>query len=710
MLRTLLHKTLLTAIAILLGGWAVVAQNNVVKGTALSFKADENTAIDFRWEIYSVEAGTTVNLVSNTNISEEYTFNIAGNFEVKAYPVDKVSRCLGEPLVLKIAVLGDPPTIVFDDLSDTYACSASNGVNPRAEISCTVHYTGPLPWTFKYSIDREPAEMPEGANEIWASSFDFVVTIPNISGGRSSSEIMIVEAMSISGLKVVEDTDEHSKQIDILPLPDTKFLAFEPTVMAGTLQSYSANILRHDANSYEIFAPDGITVLNENTTLLADELHSELTFDIQWGTDLGLKQVKLIERSAFNCYGDTIYADINVVEFIDFTIELGDNINACINDEVDLDPNPTAALTQEYSYLWSNGDDTPTITVTESGTYSVVVTDESDNVKRDEILVTFNALPIVDLGADRNIPEGESITLDAGVAAGSSYEWNEGATTQTIDVSEEGEYWVQITDNNGCINRDTITLTKGSVLTVDLGDDIEICEGDRAYLKPSLNVDSDDVTYNWIPGGETEFEIFTTKAGKHCVEVTDKNDNENKETACVDVIIKPSPIVDLGDDVKLEVGETVELDAGNDGVSYVWSINEIVSEDKISSTLAVSSTGKYSVEVMDNDDCVGRDTVNVYSKGRRYLPSGFSPNGDGRNDQLKVFRYDNVKAMTFIVYNRGGQRMFQLKGKGDLFKEIGWDGTYKGELQRMDTYMYFLKVTLDDNKVEEQRGEVTLLR
>jgi gliding motility-associated-like protein len=697
MFRTLLHKTLLTAIAILLGGWAVVAQHNVVKGTALSFKADENTAIDFRWEIYSLESGTTVNLVSNTNVSEEYTFNIEGNYEVRAYPVDKVSRCLGEPLILQIAVLGDPPTIVFDDLSDTYACSASNGLNPRAEISCTVHYTGPLPWTFKYSIDREPAEMPIGANEIWGRIFDFVVTIPNTTGGRSSSEIMIVEAMSISGLKIVEDTDEHSKQIDILPLPDTKFIDFEATVMAGTLQSYSANILRHDANSYEIFSPNGATVLNENTTLLADELHSELTFDIQWGTELGSKQVKLIERSAFNCYGDTIYADVNVVEFVDFSIELGDNVNACINNEVTLDPNPIAALVQNYSYLWSNGSDSPTITVSESGTYSVVVTDESDNVKRDEIIVTFNALPIVDLGADRNIPEGESITLDAGVAAGSTYLWNTGATTQTIDVSDEGDYWVEITDNNSCLNRDEIKLTAGSILIVDLGDFIEICEGDSAYLKPSLNVDSDDVSYNWIPGGETGQEIYATKKGKYCVEVTDNIGN--KETACVDVIINAAPIVDLGDDVKLDIGETVELDAGNDGVSYVWSTNEITS------TILVSSTGNYSVEVTGNKDCVGRDSVSVYSKGRRYLPSGFSPNGDGRNDQLTVREYDNVKAITFIIHNRGGQKIFQSNRL-----DIGWDGTYKGELQRMDTYMYFLRVTLDDDKTEEQRGEVTLLR
>ena len=362
-----------------------------------------------------------------------------------------------------------------------------------------------------------------------------------------------------------------------------------------------------------------------------------------------------------------------------------------------LNPEPTAALVQDYSYLWSNGADTPTITVTESGTYSVVVTDESDNVKRDEIIVTFNALPIVDLGSDRNIPEGESITLDAGVSDDSDYLWNTGAITQTTDVTNEGDYWVQITDDNGCINRDTITLTTGFILSVDLGDFIEICEGDSAYLKPILSVDADDVTYNWIPGGETEQEIYATKKGKYCVEVTDELGN--KETACVDIIINAAPIVDLGDDIKLEVGEIVELYAGNDGVSYVWSTNEITS------TIQVSSTGNYSVEVTGTKDCVGRDSVNVYSKGRRYLPSGFSPNGDGRNDQLTVRDYENVKAITFIVHNRGGQKIFQSNRL-----DIGWDGTYKGELQRMDTYMYFLRVTLDDNKVEEQRGEVTLLR
>ncbi|MCZ4694432.1 hypothetical protein DWB61_03970 [Ancylomarina euxinus] len=850
MLRTLLHKTLLTAIAILLGGLAVVAQTNVVKGTALSFKAEENTAVDYRWEIYSVDAGTTVNLTSNTHISEEYTFNVSGNYQVKVYPVDKLSRCLGEPLVLAVTVAGDAPTLIFDDLSTPYVCSANNGVNPRAEIACTVNYTGPLPWTFKYSVDREPALLPPGADEIWTSTFDFVVTIRNTSGRKSRSEIMIVEAKSISGLEIVENIDDHRVEIDVLGLPDTKFLDFEPTVMAGTLQSYKANILRHDPNitptspasskRYEIFIPDGATVLNENTILLADELHSELTFDIQWGDELGAKEVKLIEKNGFNCYGDTISADINVIEtflvdlggdkdvckgdeitltpsinmdgtftyawstgetsesiqvsqagnyrltvtetnlnktssvsvqvnlldlpLVDlgedyeladgeiktldaglndaylwsngettrtinvdksglyfvtvsgangcqasdeinitsvndvFAIELGGDIQACINDEVILNPNPS--ITQNYKFKWSTGEETQTISVSESKTYSVVVTDDVGNVKRDEIAVLFNALPIVDLGADRYIYEDETVTLDAGNAeAGLTYLWNTGATTQTIDVTVGGEYSVIITNANGCSNTGKMTLTSngGKKFTVDLGDDIEICEGDRAYLEPIIDREI-DATYKWIPVGSTDKGIYVDKKGKYCVEVSDAFGN--KETACVDLLINASPIVDLGDDINLDAGETALLDAGNEDSFYQWSTGAI------SQVIEVGSAGTYSVAVTNPKNCIGRDEVKVsFPQGEEFVgfPSGFTPNGDGNNDVLYV-RGNNIKTVAFIIYNRGGQQIFQSNRL-----EIGWDGTYKGQLQRMDAYIYYLNVTFDNGTSVQKRGEVTLV-
>ncbi|MGZ2370863.1 T9SS type B sorting domain-containing protein [Ancylomarina sp. YFZ004] len=850
MLRTLLHKTLLTAIAILLGGLAVVAQHNVVKGTALSFKAEENTAIDYRWEIFSEDAGTTVNLTSKTHISEEYTFNVSGKYQVKVYPVDKLNRCLGEPLILEVDVVGELPTIIFDDLSTPYVCSANNGVNPKADIACTVNYTGPLPWTFKYSVDREPAVLPLGAEEIWTSTFDFVVTIRNTSGRKSRSEIMIVEAKSVSGLEIVENIDDHRVEIDVLGLPDTKFLDFEPTVMLGTLQSYKANILRHDpditpsssdrSKRYEIFVPAGATVLNEYTTLLADELHSELSFDIQWGNELGAKKVKLIEKNGFNCYGDTIVANINVIEsfLVDlggnidvckgdeitltprinmtgsftyvwstgetsesiqvreagnytltvtetvfnktstasvqvnlldlpivnlgddyeladgeiktldaglndtylwsngettrtidvdksslyfvtvtgsngceasdeinitsvndvFAIELGGDIQACVNDEIILNPNPN--ISQNYKYKWSTGDETQTISVHESGTYSVVVTDDANNVKRDDIAVLFNALPIVDLGADRYIYEDETISLNAGdVGAGATYLWNTGETTQTIDVTTEGVFSVTITNVNGCSNTDELTLTSngGKKFTVDLGDEIEICEGDRAYLEPTIDRDI-DATYLWIPGQETNSGIYVDKKGKYCVEVSDAFGNQ--ETACVDVIINSSPIVDLGDDITLDAGETAILDAGNEDSFFQWSTGAIAQ------VIEVGTAGDYSVAVTNPKNCIGRDEVNVsFPQGEDYVgfPSGFTPNGDGNNDVLYV-RGNNIKSVAFIIYNRGGQQIFQSNRL-----EIGWDGTYKGQLQRMDAYVYYLNVTFDNGTSVQKRGEVTLV-
>jgi len=769
---------------------------------------------------------------------------------VRVYPEDKVTLCLGEPLVMPVTVLGAPPTISFDDLSTPYVCSANNGLNPKAEIACTVNYTGPLPWTFKYSVDREPAEMAAGAEKIWTSSFDFEVSIRNTSGSKSRSEIMIVEAQSISGILIPEDIDDHRVEIEVLGLPDTKFLDYEPVVMAGTLQSYSANILRHDPDitptspdkkkRYEIFVPDGATVLNENTKMLADELHSELTFDIQWGDELGAKKVKLIEKNGFNCYGDTIYANINMIEtfLVDlggdkdvckgdeitltpsinmdgnfsyawsngettesiqvnkagtytltvtetdlkksstasvqvnlldrpvvdlgedyelaegevktldagadgtylwsngeitrtidvetsalyfvtvtgangcqatdeinitsvndiFTIELGGDIEVCVNDEVILNPNPDK--TQNYTYLWNTGAITQTISVSESKTYSVVVSDDAGHVKRDEIAVLFHALPIVDLGPDKNIYEDETITLDAGDAGpGSSYEWSTGEITQTINVSEANIYTVKVTNQYACSNADEISIISngGHKFTVDLGDEIEICEGDRAYLEPTLDRDI-EATYKWIPGESSEKGIYVDKKGKYCIEVSDTYGNT--ESACVDVVINPSPIVELGDDIKLEAGQVAVLDAGNEDSFFEWSTGAI------EQTIEVSTAGEYSVEVTNTMNCIGRDDVNVYfPNGEEYVgfPTGFTPNGDGNNDVLYV-RGNNIKNMTYIIYNRGGQKIFQSNRI-----DVGWDGTYKGELQRMDTYVYYLKVSFDNGTSVQKRGEVTLV-
>ena len=110
----------------------------------------------------------------------------------------------------------------------------------------------------------------------------------------------------------------------------------------------------------------------------------------------------------------------------------------------------------------------------------------------DDIVVTVNPLPAIDLGADTTlICAGTSETLDAGTGF-ASYLWSDGSTNQTLSATTAGTYTVTGTDANGCTASDSMVI---DVLTVDITqNDTTICEGDSLVLDISLG---DEYFKNW---------------------------------------------------------------------------------------------------------------------------------------------------------------------------------------------------------------------
>jgi gliding motility-associated-like protein len=87
------------------------------------------------------------------------------------------------------------------------------------------------------------------------------------------------------------------------------------------------------------------------------------------------------------------------------------------------------------------------------------------------------------------------------------------------------------------------------------------------------------------------------------------------------------------------------------------------------------------------------------------MPTGFTPNGDGKNDYFKPFMVGITNLTYFRVYNRWGQLMFSTAKLND-----GWDGRVTGGEQPSGTYVWMVQGTTRDGKVITKKGTVTLIR
>ncbi len=274
------------------------------------------------------------------------------------------------------------------------------------------------------------------------------------------------------------------------------------------------------------------------------------------------------------------------------TVNLGPDDGFCAGDALILDAENTGA-----DYDWNTGATTQTINVTESGTYSVIVTDNAGCTAEDEIVIEIFPSPIVNLGPDISVCAGDIVVLDA-ENPGDNYVWNTGATTQTISVTTSGNYGVTVTNDAGCSDIDIVHVTVNANPVVDIGDEIEFCENESVML----DAENIGALFLWSTGATTQ-QITTNAPGIYSVEVTNVAGCIASDE--VELIALPAPIVDLGADISICDGETVLLDAGNPGDIYNWNTGAETQ------TISVTESDTYTVVVTNDFGCSENDLVIV---------------------------------------------------------------------------------------------------
>ncbi len=203
------------------------------------------------------------------------------------------------------------------------------------------------------------------------------------------------------------------------------------------------------------------------------------------------------------------------------------------------------------------------------------------------------------LGPDTVVCDGTSYTLDASQTGATGYTWSTGATTPSIVVTVPGTYSVQVS-GQVCGTEDTVAVDFAPTPVVDLGNDIDACEGDVITL--SMGGGSSQYSYEWSTGATTP-SIPVTTAGSYSLRVSDRG--------CVDadtvaVMFHPTPEVDLGRDTNLCVSALpyVLTSPQPSGSHYLWSNGLSATE------LSVTQSGRYWLEVTLHG-CKGSDTIYI---------------------------------------------------------------------------------------------------
>jgi hypothetical protein len=281
-----------------------------------------------------------------------------------------------------------------------------------------------------------------------------------------------------------------------------------------------------------------------------------------------------------------------VNDFPENVVSFPDEIVLCENEIVILEV-PTNILTA----TWQDGTTTNIYQATISGQYWATI-NYNECISSDTVNITFENFDEIDLGNDTTLCYGDSWIVDAERIGNQNYSylWGNGSELSFFEVSSSTYLWVVATNGICTVYSDTIYVSTFKDNLVYLPEDEILCAGETL----SLSIPQSNLIVTWQDGSTGNYyEIITSGVYYATAQV-----EECVFSDTISVFFQPYAEVYLGNDTTICEGETLLLDAGNPGYTYLWQDN---SEGQM---FEVSSAGIFSVEVSLND-CSSEDEIQI---------------------------------------------------------------------------------------------------
>lgn len=396
----------------------------------------------------------------------------------------------------------------------------------------------------------------------------------------------------------------------------------------------------------------------------------------------------------------------------------------CPDVPTELNPTPATGVSYEWSPAALLDDSTsanPIITTTKPIDLTVKIS-QAGCTKEEIVKVDVPPVQAYELSEDEEVCDTMQRLLFVEGPINSSIEWTDLNTDKVISTEAEflaspGIYQVKLTDENDCVVTDQVAIDNYEILA-NIQDNTDPCEGGMGLLVVE-NGNVEDITYQWedaegiISEDLTAGAIEVEPAETTTYIVTVKNDFGCEATLTEEVAVANlEDMVVIPERDTIFKGEFTPINITPAGPYTIeWEANPSLSSMSGFEQIAMpEETTTYTVTITDDaTDCSITREVTVFVRDvacdvpNIFFPNAFSPNGDGNNDILYV-RGNAISEVYFAIYNRWGEKVFESNSK-----DVGWDGTFNGELVSSDVYGYYLKVTCFDGEMYETQGNVTVL-
>lgn len=323
-----------------------------------------------------------------------------------------------------------------------------------------------------------------------------------------------------------------------------------------------------------------------------------------------------------------------------FTIDIGMDTTLCAGDSILLN-----ATTVMANYHWQNSATDSVFVVTQQGLYLVTVSN-SCYTRIDSIQIDSLPIPLVDLGNDTVMCEGDTIQMAINTIL-VDFLWQDSSTAQQFQVLEPDTFWLQV--NNVCgLHSDTLIIDSLIPALVHLPADSMLCLGDTVLLDATVNLG----TYLW-QDSSTNAQLEATQTGTYWATATNAC-GTSSDTVSFEFL--DLPMLDLGNDTVVCVGDSFWLHANTYLGTYSWQDNSM------DSAFQVTDSGQYSVTV-SNGCFSAMDSLLVtyinlpaFDLGPdTFLCEGYSISLEA-NGQQASFLWHNGATTSNILEQQGGQK------------------------------------------------------